>query len=811
MRNNEKSKNDLPASGSESDQTQPRLGLFDKSYPVINSRSLVLFPNISTVLSIDSESGKRAVSCAKDCGDHLIFATEIQGQETKKFNPIAVLAELRNLKGDEVSGFQIDVKVVAKVHATEFSKVKGATFAKVSEYSTVNDIEEDTADKLIETIRQQSIEILKMIPADMRHIIKVLRNIKDLEALVDIAAFHSDAKHEEKYHLLKTTSLKQRALQTLDILQKVKEKTKLQLEIGERISKKMGKTQREQVLREQLTAIREELSEIDETTEDSSFADQIDASKMPDEVKEIARKEARRLESISSQSPETNVIRSYLELLLELPWQSEDVDEIDLEYARKVLDKDHYGLDKVKKHIIQHLAVMKLKKSKKGNIILLVGPPGVGKTSLGRSIAKALNRKFIRSSLGGVRDEAEIRGHRRTYIGAMPGKIIEEIKRGKSKSPVFLLDEIDKMGVSFAGDPSAALLEVLDPEQNHTFKDHYVDVPFDLSEVFFIATANATDKIPAPLLDRMEVISLSGYTSQEKLKIAKDHLLPNALELHGIGEAQFSISDKAIEKMIHNYTKEAGVRSLKRQFATVCRASTEKILGLGKGESLRVTEEDLADLLGPEAYSSEITEKFLPPGVATGLAWTPVGGDILYIEAKKMPGTGKLILTGQLGDVMKESAQIALSHVRANLASLIPGWEFDKNDLHIHVPAGAIPKDGPSAGVTMLVTLASLFTSQSVSPKLAMTGEITLRGAVTPVGGIKEKVIAAHRAEITDIIISSKNEKDLVEIPQSIRSTINFHFVDRVEDVLKVALGIKAFGSNSSHAPKSHEHRISHS
>lgn len=450
-------------------------------------------------------------------------------------------------------------------------------------------------------------------------------------------------------------------------------------------------------------------------------------------------------------------------------------------------------MDEVKKRIIQHLAVMKLKKGKKGSILVLVGPPGVGKTSLGQSVAKALGRKFVRASLGGVRDEAEIRGHRRTYVGALPGRIIEGMKRAGENNPVFMLDEIDKLARGWGGDPSSALLETLDPEQNNTFMDHYLDVPFDLSNVFFIATANSLETIPGPLLDRMEIIQLTGYTHSEKLHIAKNHLIPKQLDEHGLTENQVQISDSALTKVISSYTREAGVRELQRRIAAVCRASTERVLNPSSKLPIVVEEKDLAEILGREKFTFDVAEMLATAGVVTGLAWTPLGGDILFIESSLMPGSGKLTLTGQLGEVMKESAQIALSLVRSHLAAAVSGYEFEKNDIHVHVPAGAIPKDGPSAGITMFTALASLVTRMPVNPKLAMTGEITLRGAVMPVGGIKEKLIAAHRAGIRAVILSHKNEADLREVPEEVKRDLKFHFVERADEVLKIALGFSEF------------------
>jgi ATP-dependent Lon protease len=541
------------------------------------------------------------------------------------------------------------------------------------------------------------------------------------------------------------------------------------------------------MLRQQMRVIQEELGEGGMAK--NSYTKRIeDHPDMPEDVKKVALEEAQRLAGLERNSPEAPGMQNYLDLLLSLPWKAGPKQEIDLNNARDILNRHHYGLDKVKDRIVQHLAVLKLKENFRGSILLLVGPPGVGKTSLGRSIAEAMGRDFIRASLGGVRDEAEIRGHRRTYIGSRPGRIIQALKQCKQNNPVFLLDEIDKLSQSYNGDPAAALLEVLDPEQNNSFRDHFMEVPYDLSQVMFVATANSLESIPGPLRDRMEVISIAGYTTAEKLHIAKQHLWPEQLEMHGVKSSQLMISDDALLRLISHYTREAGVRELKRKIAALIRGSTEAIIQSESGITIKVG--DLERLLGSEPFTLELAEAHMPAGVVTGLAWTPMGGDILFIEAKAMPGKGLLTLTGQMGDVMKESVQIAMTHVRSLLPSLKTQHDYEKTDVHVHVPAGAIPKDGPSAGVTMLTSLASLFSQRPVNPSLAMTGEITLRGAVTAVGGIKEKVLAAHRAGIKKILMSERNRKDIQDVPQEVRDELEFIFVSRVEEVLKHALGL---------------------
>jgi ATP-dependent Lon protease len=508
-------------------------------------------------------------------------------------------------------------------------------------------------------------------------------------------------------------------------------------------------------------------------------------------VRKKAFAELKKLETGGSQNHESSVIRNYLDLLLDLPWVTEEKKSIDIAEARRVLESNHNGLEKVKERIVQHLAVMKLKSEKQGSILLFTGPPGTGKTSLGKSIAEALGRKYVRVSLGGVRDEAEIRGHRRTYVGALPGRIIQGIQKAGTKNPVFILDEIDKLSLSYSGDPASALLEVLDPEQNNTFSDHYLEVPYDLSDVLFIATANSLATIPAPLLDRMELIEISGYTKNEKFAIAKDHLIPAILTEHGLDADKFRVDDEALKVIIEKYTREAGVRWLKKQLAKAARHVSEKIVSGTPELPFIVTTDKLDLILGKELIRQEVARKEPVPGVVTGLAWTPVGGEILFIEGTFMPGTGKLTLTGQLGDVMKESATISLSLIRSRLANTENGFNFMTSDIHVHVPSGATPKDGPSAGVTLFVALASLITGKTVDPNLAMTGEITLSGAVLPVGGIKEKILAAHRAGIKKVILPHENVRDLQDVPEDVRGELAFVPVETVEEVLKEALGIE--------------------
>lgn len=621
---------------------------------------------------------------------------------------------------------------------------------------------------------------------------KIMDNLDSITKLIGFTSPYLNISRNEKQELLEERSLKKRGIKLLDHLMKQKESIKLQIEMAKKFSESTNKTYRNAMLREQLKEIQKELNEdgSGKKKKKKDYRQLIEDTKLPEHVRDAALEEVDKLEAQGQGGHEEGLIKTYLDLILALPWFSKDSKDIDLKKAREVLDADHFGLEEVKNRIIQHLAVMKLTENRKGTILLFEGPPGTGKTSLGRSIAKAIDRKYVRLSLGGIKDEAEIRGHRRTYVGALPGRIISEMKKAGDKAPVFVLDEVDKLMSAYNGDPASALLEVLDPEQNDSFTDHYLDIPFDLSEVFFIATANSVSSIPAPLLDRMEVISISSYTNKEKFRIGKDHLLPSVLEEHGLDESRLQITDDTLTAVIEKYTREAGVRGLKKQLAKITRVSSEKIVN-GDGElPIVVNAENLEDVLGRRKVRLEeaLRENF--PGIVTGLAWTPVGGDILFIESTFMPGNGELVLTGQLGDVMKESARISLSLIRSRMAHQTSHFNFSKKDLHIHVPSGSTPKDGPSAGITLFTSLASLLTGRTVDTKTAMTGEITLRGTVLPVGGIKEKVLAAHRAGIRRIIMSAENRVDVADLPEDVRTDIEFCYVERIEEVVKLTLEI---------------------
>jgi ATP-dependent Lon protease len=598
-----------------------------------------------------------------------------------------------------------------------------------------------------------------------------------------------DLKLAEAQEILETLETRT-VLDKLTIrLNEILETLELSQEIQKKVKDGMDKTQRDYMLREQLKAIQKELGEADErTVEIDELKNRLAETDMPEEVKKVAGKELDRLSRMPPAAAEYTVSRTYLDWLLELPWEVSTEDTLDIIAAQETLDADHYNLEKVKKRIVEYLAVRKLKQDMKGPILCFVGPPGVGKTSLGQSIARTLGRKFIRLSLGGVRDEAEIRGHRRTYVGALPGRIVQGLRKAGANNPVFMLDEIDKVGTDFRGDPSSALLEVLDPEQNHSFSDHYLEVPIDLSKVMFITTANILDTIPPALRDRMEVMELPGYTEEDKLMIAKRYLLPEQIEAHGLKADLIEWEDDAIRTIIRSYTREAGVRNLEREIASVCRGVAKEVAA-GREETTRIASDDLEKFLGPVRFIPELAARSWGPGLATGLAWTPTGGDLIFIEAARMRGKGSLSLTGQLGEVMKESATAALTYIRAHAAELgIEEKLFENSDIHIHVPAGAIPKDGPSAGIAMLVTLASLVSSRQVRRDVAMTGEITLRGDVLPVGGIKEKVLAAHRAGIREIILPFVNQKDLPDVPEPVRKSMQFHLVRAMPEALEVAL-----------------------
>ena len=711
--------------------------------------------------------------------------TRYTSDDLYKVGASAMILKMAKVEEDKA---QLLLQGVSRFEITEYTEEKPYLQARVKELSSTWDKDKEIEALMANLVTQyqQIVELSSGLPPE---IVSMAKSLEEPDILADMITSTINS----------TTPEKQKILETLDVKERLNEVTRMVnyqleiLEMGNKIQTQvkgdMDKQQREYYLRQQLKAIREELGETDDANvEINEYKTKIAEKDLPDVVKKEAERELGRLSKMHPSSAEYSVVLTYLDWITELPWNESSKDNLDLAKAEKILDADHYGLEKAKKRILEYLAVRKLNPDIKGPILCLAGPPGVGKTSLGHSVANALGRKFIRIALGGIRDEAEIRGHRRTYVGALPGRIIQGIRRAGSNNPVFMLDEIDKVGSDFRGDPSSALLEVLDPEQNFSFEDHYLDVPFDLSQVMFITTANILDTIPPALRDRMEVLRLAGYTLEEKVKIATRYLIPRQREANGLKTEHIAFTNGAVKQIISGYTREAGVRNLEREIGNVCRGVAASI-AKGEKESVKINTKNLTKYLGPVQITNEMKKRVATPGVVMGLAWTEAGGDILFIEATAMRGSGRLTLTGQLGDVMKESATAALSYVRSNAATLgIEDDYFQKHDIHIHVPAGAIPKDGPSAGVTMLTAITSVLTGATTHKDLAMTGEITLRGQVMPVGGIKEKVLAAHRSGIKTIIMPALCEKDLVDVPKNVRSAITFHFVDKMKDVLKIAL-----------------------
>jgi len=660
----------------------------------------------------------------------------------------------------------------------------------VGEFSEVPDVVEESPEleALTRSVQNEFSRLISLVPYLPAELELATANVDDPSALSHLVASTLRLKTEEKQRLLEEANVAARLREILAILGRELEVVELGSKIQSQVQSEMEKGQREFFLRQQLKAIQDELGEGDEQqAEINELRQQVEEKNLPEDVRKAVDRELARLEKLPSAAAEYGVIRTYLDWILSLPWNETTEDNLDLDHARQVLDEDHYDLEKVKERILEYLAVSKLKNDLSGPILCFVGPPGVGKTSLGQSIARTTGRKFVRLSVGGVRDEAEIRGHRRTYIGAMPGTIIRSLRDAESKNPVLLIDEIDKMGADFRGDPASAMLEVLDPEQNKNFRDHYLDLPFDLSKVLFICTANQLETIPPPLLDRMDVIQLSGYTEDEKLGIARKYLVPKQLEAHGLAEGQLQIDDEALRTVIRQYTREAGVRNLERRIADLCRKTAREIAE-GRTESVSVDPDRVHAWLGPRRFPADPRKRTADPGVATGLAYTPVGGDVLFIEATAYPGKGRLTITGQLGEVMQESAQAALSWVRAHATELgvDENW-FAEHDVHIHVPAGAVPKDGPSAGITMATAIASLVRNEPVAEDVGMTGEITLTGQVLPIGGLREKVLAAQRYGLKRIVVPRDNEPDLEELPEETREELEFIPADSIEDVFEVA------------------------
>ncbi len=767
-----------------------------KKLPLLPIRDIVVFPYMVLPLFVGREMSIKAIEVALE-GNRMIFLTSQKDINVENPSPsdlysvgtVGVIMRMLKLPDGRI---KILVQGVARAKTVKF--LQKEPFYQV-EIKTFPDVPAETnleTEALMRNVKEQIEKLVSFGKVILPDIMVVIENVDDPGKLADLAVANMGLKVEQAQEILEITDPLQRIKRINEALGKEIELLSMQQKIQADVRGEIDKTQREYFLREQLKAIQRELGETDDRSEDMrELREKIKEAKMPEKAAKEAEKQLRRLERMHPDAAEASMTRTYIEWLVELPWSKATKDNLDLKAAHKVLEEDHYDLEKVKERILEYLSVRKLKEKMKGPILCFVGPPGVGKTSLGKSIARALGREFVRISLGGVRDEAEIRGHRRTYVGALPGRIIQGIKTAGNNNPVFMLDEIDKIGADFRGDPSAALLEVLDPEQNNSFSDHYIGLSFDLSRVMFITTANMTDPIPGPLKDRMEIIHLSGYTEQEKLGIAKSYLVPRQLTEHGISEKNISIPDKTILEVISQYTREAGVRNLEREIGHLCRKVARKV---AEGETglFTITPQNLHKYLGVPKFLPEVERDKDEVGVVTGLAWTETGGDILYIEATTMRGKGNLTLTGHLGDVMKESAHAALTYVRSRAGLLgIQSEVFGKTDVHIHVPAGAIPKDGPSAGVTMATALASVFTNAPVKKDLAMTGEVTLRGRVLPIGGLKEKTLAARRAGIKTMIIPKENEKDLDDIPKYLRKDMHFIFATTMDDVITSALRTK--------------------
>lgn len=782
-------------------------------YPLLPLRGLLVFPSMVLHFDVGRDKSVKALENAMVDDNLLVLASQEDGQVD---NPsvddlfhTGTLARVKQMMKLPNSTIRVLVEGLERVQITEFTKSDDWFEVKVRRVpDDESDVPESEFQAMMRSVLQQFEQYVKLSKKVDQEIYHSVLDIEQPGRLADVIASHLPLKIKDKQDVLERFDVRGRLERLLQILSDEREVLELEKKIHQRVRKQMEKTQKEYYLREQMKAIQKELGDREGRSQEIEELRTAMAKKvLPEAVSARLNKEIDRLERIPSASAEGTVARTYIDWLLALPWTEKSQSRVDLKRAEKILDDEHYGLEKVKERILEFLAVQKLAPKQKGPIICLAGPPGVGKTSLARSVARSLKRPFVRVSLGGVRDEAEIRGHRRTYIGALPGRVLQGMKQAGVQNPVFLLDEVDKMASDFRGDPAAAMLEVLDPEQNHSFSDHYVEVPFDLSHVLFITTANNLYQIPGPLRDRMEVIQLSGYTELEKLEIAKRHLLPKQKEGHALKGDRLRIADDVILQLIRNYTREAGVRQLDRYLAAVCR-KTARLIATGERKRVAVTSSVLTDFLGPAIFRYGEIQDRNEVGVVTGLAWTEVGGDTLTIEVSTVPGKGRVVLTGHLGDVMKESAQTALSYIRSRAADLNLEPDFADNlDIHVHVPEGAIPKDGPSAGITMATAIASTLTKRPVDRTIAMTGEITLRGRVLPIGGLKEKSLAAHRAGIKHILFPIDNTKDLRDIPESIQETVEFIPVRHMDEVLDRAL-LKAVTTGEDYSPQDPLHNL---
>ena len=770
----------------------------DRDYPVMPLRNTVLFPQQVIPIYIGRKKSLKLIEDLGPGDKHIVVVAQEDGsiedpkpEDLYAYGTLGVVLKVFDMPDNSKSAIVQGVERVKLLSFGDAEPYYTAVVDRVKDKPIGDDLE---LDALAKNLRNTFTELIQVAPNLTEEHSGMLSNIQKPSRLADRAVSLLTVPNQEKQEVLEELDVKKRVEKTITLLTREIQRIKLGEEIQTEVHDEISKTQREYYLREQMKAIKRELGEDEETVEIKELEDRIKAAGLSEEAEKVAMKELDRLTRIPTQSPEYSVSRTYIEWLADLPWSKSSDDQNNVKKAEKILDKDHYGLEKVKERIVEYLAVRNLKQERnpdgvvRGPILCFSGPPGVGKTSLGKSIARAIGRKFVRMSLGGVRDEAEIRGHRRTYIGALPGRIIQSMKKVGTNNPVFMLDEIDKLGSDFRGDPSSAMLEVLDPEQNDSFSDHYLEVNFDLSKVMFITTANYQDAIPPALRDRMEVLDFSGYIEDEKIKIAQRHLIPKQIGENGLTKKEVSLDKAAISELIRSYTRESGVRNLEREIANVLRKVARGMIEK-TFKTIRVTKTKVLEYLGAPRFYSELAERITKPGVVIGLAWTAAGGDILFVESSKMKGKGILTLTGQLGDVMKESATAALTYVRSHTDILGIAEDFhEKTDVHVHVPAGAIPKDGPSAGVSMFTSFVSLLTGKPVKDKLAMTGEITLRGNVLPIGGVKEKVTAAHRSGIKHIILPEHNKKDLEEIPEHIKKDLNFYFAKEIMDVIDVAI-----------------------
>ncbi len=762
------------------------------SLPILPLKNTVLFPGVVVPITVGRDRSLALVKEAYE-GDKIIGVVtqkneDIEEPEYKDLHTVGTVAQILKLIKMPDGSKSIVIQGKSNFKVKNFTQSNPYFKADVEPYSKEMDIEGLELDASVRNIKETATKIINMSPNIPSEASIAVNNINSPTFLLNFISSNLNVSVSDKQTLLEIRKFSENLDKVMEFLEKEVQVLDMSEKIRTKVKSDIDDQQREFYLRQQMKAIQEELGEDAEQQDIEKLRQRLAEKKLPDYAKETAEKELQRLEMTPNASPNYGIIYSYVEWILDLPWEEFSEDKLDLEYARKVLDEDHYGLEKVKKRIVEYLAVLKLKKDMKAPILCFYGPPGVGKTSLGKSIARALNREFERFSLGGIRDEAEVRGHRRTYIGALPGRIIRSMKKAGKGNPVIMLDEIDKVGADYRGDPTSALLEVLDPEQNNTFTDNYLELEYDLSKVMFIATANSLDTIPAPLKDRMEIINISGYTLEEKTQIAKKYLIPKQIEENGLKEEQITFTDDSIERLIDQYTRESGVRNLERQIAGCCRGVAAKIAS-GEIEQFDVKADDIEEFLGKRKFFSDAAERTIVPGVATGMAWTPYGGDILFIEASVSKGSGKLNITGQLGDVMKESAMLAVSYLKAHSEDIgIPEEAFKYWDLHVHVPAGAVPKDGPSAGVSLMSAIASIFTQRKVKGTVALTGEITLRGLVLPVGGIKEKVLAAKRAGIKKVLLPKKNEKDVAEIEEDVIGDLEVEYLERMEPLLDIIL-----------------------